>query len=302
MKKKLLLIALLLSVTGIVSAQNPGNYNYIFSAIGNWTVDNKPASSDGTTIPVAGSYSVSNGHLNVIMGAQNYLTTDHKYRADLKFVATLPADYITLNKATDLYVAIKFIGNRPSGTLKVELHNITDNNWINNNGAKYSPAGSTQTVNGNYIYYFKIDGDANFTAGDKSIDKMTFTVADGTVDDHYTVDWIATFTSLTTDLEAYKNTKDDGVSDADEGALGVKQDSFQNNELKIYPNPSAKFFNIHLGTGYSTDNSEVKVYSLAGKLVLEKTLNASVARIDHNLSAGTYIVKVGANVAKLIVE
>ena len=85
--------------------------------------------------------------------------------------------------------------------------------------------------------------------------------------------------------------------------LGLEDMNIVNNKFKVYPNPSTvKFFNIDLGSGYANDTVEVKVYGLLGNLVLEKTLNTAVTKIDHNLSAGTYIVKVGNSATKLIVK
>lgn len=85
--------------------------------------------------------------------------------------------------------------------------------------------------------------------------------------------------------------------------LGLEDMNIVNNKFKVYPNPStSKFFNIDLGSGYANNTVEVKVYSLVGNLVLEKTLNVDINRVDHNLGAGTYIVKVGNSVTKLIIQ
>lgn len=267
MKKKLQisLIALLLGVTGFTFAQS-GKFSYQFNTDGN--AENWTTATSGASIAVLG------GQMNVTMG----LVSAGKYRADIKHTGGE-----TINSTYPI-IAIKF--NKP----------VTANVFLDTNLGSYRNGSNKWTSvlgSGNDIYYYDLStygfGATNtMITAETILTLFQLKVADVTSGETtYSVDWIESFESVA----------------ALTATLGVKQDSFQKNELKIYPNPStAKFFNIDLGTGYSTDNSEVKVYSLAGKLVLEKTLNASVTRIDHNLSAGTYIVKVGSNSTKLIVE
>lgn len=276
----------MLCTANLITAQE--GVNQVFTAFNDWFVDNKPN----------GSSSVSGGHLNVTMGDQG----NGKYRADLKFQA---GTNYTINSTTDKIIAVKFIGDRPAtGAFKVELHNATTNTWINNGGAKYNSAGSIITTGGNNIYYFDFSGDANYGTGDIEIDRIGFTLADVVDPTNYTVDWIATFAS-TTDLEAYKDTKDDGLSDEDEVVLGIDDIIAKNNAFKLYPNPSTNnSFSIEFGKGHNNSVSSVKIYSILGSLVLDKAvnINANKITINHNLKSGIYIVKLDDYTSKLIVK
>ena len=61
--------------------------------------------------------------------------------------------------------------------------------------------------------------------------------------------------------------------------------------FSVYPNPSnGSSINVRLNN--STSNSEVKIYSMLGKLVHSSVMNSTEATISTNLSAGTYIVSI----------
>lgn len=65
------------------------------------------------------------------------------------------------------------------------------------------------------------------------------------------------------------------------------------NSIQIFPNPSNNYFNI---SSEFTDISEIKIYDVLGKIVLEKNVdineNTDNILINHNLQEGLYLVKV----------
>lgn len=237
---------------------------------------------------------MSGGHLDVVMGDQG----NGKYRADLKFEA---GTNYTINSTTDRIMAVKFIGDKPAtGSFKMELRNDTDGNWINNGGSRYNSAGSTTTTAGNMIYYFDFSGDTNYTVGDKEINKIFFVIADVVDPTDYIVDWVASFA----DLEAYKDTKDDGPTDTEGTILGVNDVIVEASRIKIFPNPSAdNMFNIKFN-GSLEGVTSLKIYNILGGLVLEKKIsgNSKNMIINHNLKTGIHLVKVGSKRQTLIVE
>lgn len=266
-----------------------------FASFGDWAVVNKPEVSDGSggTIP-AGNFIINSGNLEVSMGSQNNPFTGN-YRADLQFIAS--TNY-TINYTADKIFAIKFIGDRPDGSVngfKLELHNATDNNWINKGGARYARTGSVLTTSGDNIYYFDFSTDPNYVDGDLEIDKINLIVADVTGSPNYTVDWIATFLDVAA-LEAYKDTEDDT-------ALGV-EDFKVNNTFKMFPNPSGNEVSIEINQVYVKENSSVKIYNILGGLVYDKPVNYKerILKINHNLKSGIYLVKVGKQTGKLLVK
>jgi photosystem II stability/assembly factor-like uncharacterized protein len=83
------------------------------------------------------------------------------------------------------------------------------------------------------------------------------------------------------------------------GACTTKATEILKNNISIYPNPSTGIFNINL-QNMSNDNAVIKIYSMEGKVVYEKSYalnNASMLeRIDlSNVSAGMYIVNIRSN-------
>lgn len=289
MKKQLhfLLVVSMLCTASLITAQEGINQN--FTDFGDWAVSDN---GDGTN-------SIVDAHVVAVMGLSGT-----KYRADLKFLA---GTNYTINSAVDSIIAVKFIGDKPQGTLKVEMHNATTNTWINRGGGKYTPAGSVTTDEGNLIYYFNYTADANFTAGDIEIDKVNFTIADTVDPTTYTIDWIASFTNVE-DLKAYKNALDDGEPDT-EGSLDVGVvlgvNDIENSSFNLYPNPTTNnTFSVELNNEAGKLQEFIKVYNLLGSLVLEKGLGNSANKVivNHNLEAGVYLVKIGASSTKLVVK
>lgn len=162
------------------------------SGQGDWKVDSK-----GTGV-------VEDGHLNVTMALQN----NDKYRADLIY------DQETTLSSSDKIVAIKFIGDRPAGALKLNYNSAKTD--INSSNAKL-----LTTNNGNKIYYFEIT-----PSEDATHTKLQFKIADCPKPEGenppaptYSVDWIKIFESVDA-LTADKDWKDDGENDADEVVVG----------------------------------------------------------------------------------
>ncbi|MGY5355321.1 T9SS type A sorting domain-containing protein [Wenyingzhuangia sp. IMCC45467] len=281
MKKRLHYLTILsfLFFGKIVYAQE--GINEPFMVVGDWSVNDNP---NGTS-------NISGGLLDVTMGDQG---TSGKYRADLNFLA---GTNYTINKEADKLIAIKFIGDKPStGVLKLELYNLTAGAWINRGGGRYTPAGSVVTTSGDNIYYFDVTPDTNYTTGDIEVNKINFTIADATVPTNYTVDWVASFTTVA-DIEAYKDTDDDASMSLKGGLL--------NSVFKVYPNPSTEnIFNISLNNKYSKSEAVVKVYNVIGSLVLNKNakiVNKTIS-VNHHLLPGVYFVQIEGNTSKLIVK
>ena len=115
------------------------------------------------------TYVVEDGHLYCNMALQS----NSSYRGDLKFNNGNNSDInFTLDPAEDVYLAIKFIGSRPNGSLKMEFNDGTQ--WFNKkwNGGKPS---SIETVGGNYIYYFLLSSDDNYIGNSINVRRMNFT-------------------------------------------------------------------------------------------------------------------------------
>lgn len=151
---------------------------------------------------------VANGHFHVVMGKQN----ETKYRAD---VAVNGISYEM--GSDDKYVAVKFIGTRPTGNMSFEMHQKEANNWLNNvwNNNKYN--GSIVTKGGNTIYYYELAKAPNY-AGAFTCDRMNIKLADATeAPFEYTIDWVKSYPSVEA-IEADKDWQDDGANDNDEGA------------------------------------------------------------------------------------
>ena len=173
--------------------------------------DNANWTADGTTV------TVENGHLSVEMPENN-----GKYRADVHMTK---GNY-TLDATADRYLAVKFIGKRPQGNMTLEIDN--SGAWMKNSEGKdawtNSPQGSVQTLSGNTIYYYDLSRSPQFT-GTVNVTKLNFKIADCTVAPYsYSIDWVKTYATVE-DIEAGKNRKDDGETDADEAAPIVNQTS-----------------------------------------------------------------------------
>lgn len=152
-----------------------------------------------------GTYSFENGHLNVVMAVQS----NNKYRADLWYNRTTDENYKITDVSNIKVMAIKFIGQRPAGSLKLEyIGDFT-------NKANWTYKGEIKTSAGNTIYYWDLNDISDYTAA-STLNRYHFTIADCEVEPfEYSVDWIATFESLDA-LTENKDWKDDGENDIDE--------------------------------------------------------------------------------------
>ena len=70
------------------------------------------------------------------------------------------------------------------------------------------------------------------------------------------------------------------------------------NDFIIYPNPAHEYIKIE-----SEKESEIKVYSLNGQIVLKRNINEGVSTIDiSNLNSGMYFIEVDGNISKFVVR
>lgn len=75
----------------------------------------------------------------------------------------------------------------------------------------------------------------------------------------------------------------------------VSLESLNKNLLQLFPNPSDDFINIRVeGKGIN----EMSVYDLTGKVINKITFQGSQYRFNHNLSPGTYLIKVNTKDGK----
>lgn len=212
------LFALLCCISMMASAQQSLNITFNNDDYLNWSTEN------------SSSYEIVNGHLNCIMGEQS----NGKYRGDFKFNNANNVDInFTLYPAQDVYIALKFINTRPSGALKFEFNDGSQ--WFNSKWNGGNPS-FIETSSGNKIYYFKLSDDDKYNGDEVNVRRMNFIIADASEEPYsYTLDWLATFSSLE-ELEAYKNYKDDGEADEDD-----------EEEVIIWD-----FYNQTSGQGYSS--------------------------------------------------
>lgn len=93
----------------------------------------------------------------------------------------------------------------------------------------------------------------------------------------------------------------------DTTSVGWKESSIQKMELKVYPNPAKQNCIIEFKENLNA-NCDLLIYTMEGKLVVKKTVNASVSQLElTELSRGTYLLKLEHNgnllhSQKLIVE
>lgn len=152
-----------------------------------------------------GTYSFENGHLNVVMSVQS----NNKYRADLWYNRLTDDSYKIKDVSKIKVMAIKFIGQRPAGSLKLEyIGDFT-------NKANWTYKGEIKTTGGNTIYYWDLNDISDYTET-STLNRYHFTIADCETEPfEYSVDWVATFESLDA-LTENKDWKDDGENDIDE--------------------------------------------------------------------------------------
>lgn len=264
----------LLSAILNANAAGPQMYSEVFSTVGVWTTANS------ATIEAQG------GKVNGTMALQS----NSKYRCDLKFNASgAVANNLTLDPAKDVYLAIKFIGTRPNGACKMEFN--TGASWLNTQWNSGWPDGEIKTSANNSIYYFKLTKDANYTGTAITVNKLNIIIADAVAAPYsYSVDWIATFTTLD-DITSNKDWKDDGDTDTDEVSTAVNNTDVSN--ISIYNSDNGIVVN---GT---TAGEVIKVYNLHGTLMISTVATEGETRL--NLSEGMYIVKHSYKIYKIAI-
>ena len=85
------------------------------------------------------------------------------------------------------------------------------------------------------------------------------------------------------------------------GLLTVIESVFNNNTIKIYPNPAQSFFNIELANS-NTKSNKVFIYNALGQKVYSSSFQEKTTIPIDNLSDGVYLVKVGNTTQRLVIE
>lgn len=280
------LVAVLLS-TAAWALVGPQSLKVTFNTSGDsegWSIAEQTGSGKTT-----GTMTVSDGYANVTMGVQD--SGNKKYRADLSFTS----ETFTFDKTKDLIWAVKLRDAIPgSGTSKkLRLH-------YENNAGGFTEGGQINTstldcADGGKIYYADISSYGDIKEDDAHIKYATFIFADAVIDDaedaHYSVDWIATFTSED-ELKFYRDWKDEQTDFSEPvfeilyrpGNDGFPKSGVNTNEFE--GNYVAKIFAVqyYLIEDFSTE----KVYTL--ELTNTQAANKedlSVWNFNHVVSAYT---------------
>ena len=70
----------------------------------------------------------------------------------------------------------------------------------------------------------------------------------------------------------------------------LSRDTFEKNSWKIYPNPAITYLTVEL-----TNESEIKIFDITGKIVITQSLKSGTNTIDvSGLSGGVYIIQTAA--------
>ena len=266
MKTKLFftVAALLASVT-MMGAVGPQSMNATFGTDGNaegWSITKQTGAGQTT-----GTIVVSGGKANVTMGVQK--ESDNKYRADFSYTD----ESFTFDKTKDYIWAIKLMAAVPGtgSNKKLRIH-------YENNASGYTEGGqiNTATLNcadGGVIYYANISSYSDVKVGGAKIKYITFVIADAVIanseDAHYSVDWVASFSSVE-ELTAYQ--KNEERSDFTEPYLEV-----------LYRIQSGAYSNDYPKQGFAVEEME-GTYS-AGLFAVEYFL------IENFNSSKTYALK-----------
>ena len=89
--------------------------------------------------------------------------------------------------------------------------------------------------------------------------------------------------------------------DTVEFSLGLEQ--VESSKISLHPNPSCRSITIDLSSDMMSREFRVQVYSLAGKLVLDKPIvNGQIIFSVANFSPGLYTYKIGSNTGNFVVE
>ena len=198
MKNKYLtmLLAVVLFSTAAWANIGPQSINITFNG----------SDSEGWTVSHKSTYNVSDGLLKVTqMGVQN--EEQRKYRADVGFTS----ETFTFDHSKDVVWAIKLTAAVPgTGTAKkfrIKYEN-TSGGYTESNQFNATQLDCADGV----IYYANISSLSDVKTEQAKIGYVTFIFADGVFDNaseaHYSVDWIATFTSVN-DLKSFKDWKDE---------------------------------------------------------------------------------------------
>ena len=235
------------------------------------------------TVESGGAGVILDGHLDVSMADQGT-----NYRADLWYNDSSSDQLnIGLKPSEEQILAIKFIGDRPDGSLKFEMQQDVNGtlSWMNTQWNGGNADGNYITSSGNTIYYFDLTKDGGYTGSEFLLmRRLHFVIADATIEPYsYSVDWVATFSSLS-ELESSINMMDDGTGDNDEGAAtstkNVRYDLVSDFTVRTTPGQIAIL---------SNETSEFNIYNISGQLI--ETVQARTGEVVVNCLSGLYILK-----------
>ncbi len=200
-------------------------------------------------------------------------------------------DWIELynNSSSELVISGVYLSDNPSNLLKFQIPLVKPEIQI----APYDHViffADNQIFQGDYHTNFKLNsgGEQLFVSYINSnnevviIDQISFDELDSDTSFGRSIDaddsWI-TFDIPTPDAE-------------NEMFTNIKEPSFENKNLTLYPNPADGFLNFII-TGNVVDNlSQIEIYSIDGKLMNTISQFSSQNRIDvSNLNSGIYIVQ-----------
>lgn len=134
--------------------------------------------------------------------------------------------------------------------------------------------------------FWKVDGAVNIN--DYSEFKGTIVANNGAIDLKTGVEIagraFTTVGALTT--SAIKTTMPPGCA-----TMGTT--SFNENKIKIYPNPFTTSINIMINDASQMNNAELSIYDVFGREIMKSTITKEVTTLDtSNLSSGIYLYKV----------
>ncbi len=293
LKKGIAIFATALASAGISVSAGTQSLIQPFTEAGYWNTQN------------SSTYTVAGGRLNCTMANQGT-----SYRADLwyNFSSNAAADF-SLNPTTDVYLAIKFIGDRPNGNLKFEMQwlNGTATAWMNSQWNVSPGDGNFTSTANNKIYYFRLTKDANYTGTAITIRRMHLVMADAKVAPYeYKVDWVATFTTLE-EIEAFKDAQDDGALDADEttidpatlsGYINQQFNAGAENWVKSYTDTKVVWNNGKLIFSNPTASSSMLQVKKTGMTINTGNFPYLALKMDK-LPAGSSHFKIQTNCAAL---
>ncbi|MCI5054758.1 MAG: T9SS type A sorting domain-containing protein [Flavobacteriales bacterium] len=183
-----------------------------------------------------------------------------------------------------------------------ELHPCEFKANVETNGKIKLMEYETEEINERYICYFV--GDLKYkTRGNKEILKGEFTSVyeDGSPCDiqgkmnlvKEVIEVVSPEENIEIDIDEDLNTKD-MVSMKADPEMEVETNYLEKNQINCYPNPTQGFIRLDLSS-VTAENAAVEIYSIDGRLKLNRQFTKSPSSFDLDLSSyenGIYLVKV----------